>query len=164
MKFSSPILCLFLLLLSAVITLGQSTQAPPNGPNNPGAATPNARPHKVVPGAQHTNNAGVKVDNFTTSHGDATIDPKDGTATSTTTVRTRASFHGAVKGLKSGDTLAVGSNNTADVEAKPGATITVGGGSTVTVTNTGTVGNVVVTASTGTQMQVPPGQTGIMVN
>lgn len=150
---------LALLLFSLVLAPLAPAQTALAQQNAPPPTPPPTRPHNVTPGQQHTNNDHVKVDNFTASHGDATIDPKDGTGTITTTVRTRTGFQGAISGLDSDDTVAIGSNNTnTKVEGEGGATITQGGGSRVEYKNTSATMDLTVTLSSGNSVIVPPGQ------
>ena len=112
---------------------------------------------RVAPGNTHTNADGVTVDNRASSHGNATIDPRTGSGSSTTTVRTKTGFDGKVSGIDSNDDVSIGSSSQAEVEGE-GGSVRVGGGSTVKVTNGGSAGNITVNLPSGTVLTVPPGQ------
>ncbi len=114
---------------------------------------------KVEPGECHTNGDGVQVCNDADSDGDFTVDPKNGSGSSETTVEAKNDAEGTVEGIDSNDTVncAHGSNVTI---SGTGGTVNANAGSTGSVTNTNPAGgggaSITVNVGGGS-VTVPPG-------
>lgn len=117
---------------------------------------------KVRPGNCGTNGDDVTVCNDEGSGGNASLDPREdqGQEGDETTVRTDTGFDGDIEGMDSNDTAYLGSSNSASVSGT-GGVVSVSGGSSVTVTNTGTQpGNqTTVILPSGNTVTVPGGST-----
>lgn len=87
---------------------------------------------KTKPGESVSNNDGVTLSNDAQSNGDASLDPKGGTASCNSTARTKTGFKGTIDGLDTGDSAILASSNTATVTGT-GGYVSVSGGSVVTV-------------------------------
>jgi len=115
---------------------------------------------KVEPGECHTNGDGVKVCNTGSSgDGDFTVDPKNGSSSSATTVEAKNDAEGTVENIDSNDTVncANGSNVTI---SGTGGTVNANSGSSGSVENTNPAGGANITINIGGgSVQVPPGST-----
>lgn len=113
----------------------------------------------VNPGNCH-DNGDVKVCNNADSGGKATIDPKtaNGGDAESTEVVTKTNFKGSVEGIETGDTVDVGSSNTASISGT-GGNVHAQGGSTIAVTNTSAPGgsSINCTLPGGSTVVVGPG-------
>ena len=123
-----------------------------------GDADAASKKKKVKPGECHTNNDGVEVCNDSGSSGNATIDPKDGSAASATTVTTKTGFEGKVTNMDGNDTVDVASNNDVTISGD-GGTVNMGGGSTANISNTSGPGGASTTVNmpSGATLTIGPG-------
>lgn len=115
----------------------------------------------VKPNESHTNGDGVTVDNNKDSKGNIKITPKTGNDKSETKVTYKNGAVGTTTGLDSNDTCSVGANCTATISAD-GSYISIAGGSTATVTNTGSAPLAVHTPAGG-QTIIPPGGSATII-
>ena len=119
------------------------------------AATAEGNAVNVPPKKSHTNDDGVTVDNKEKSKGNVRVTPKIGDEDSQTTVTCKNGAIADITGLDSNDTCDVGANCNVTISAA-GSTITMAGGSTATVTNTGSSPLVVHTPAGGST-SIPAG-------
>lgn len=116
----------------------------------------------VKPDNSHTNGDGVTIDNDVASDGLATISPKNGKATSATTVKGKTGLKGEITGIDGNDTVSlsygVGGNGCSLVVAGTGGKVKINGGSYVRVCNTSEDADIMVCFSSGEKpVNVEPG-------
>jgi len=118
-------------------------------------ATATAGRIKVNPGDTN-GNGDVTVTNNDDSNGKAVIRPEEPTDDESD-VGLGNGFKGTVDGVDDGDEVRLGPNNDTDINCNGGGEITLGGNSTVTVTNDNSGGHVTVFKPDGTTQNVNPG-------
>ena len=129
-----------------------------------GSKPATSAPQYVGPGHTGTNGDVTVENNTEHGHAQARISPPSGASDATSsTVNTDSSFTGTISSVEGGDTVVLGSNNTATVNTT-GGSVTVGGGSVVTINNAGGPGatSTSVTTPGGTTLTLPPGSTVIV--
>tara|TARA_R110000851_G_scaffold120002_2_gene248110 strand:- start:933 stop:1430 length:498 start_codon:yes stop_codon:yes gene_type:complete len=158
MKALSLILALFALLALPSNVFAIDGHEDPTEGERPASTTA----HRLNRGESHTNLDEVTLTVDEESTGKASIDPKKGSKTSKTTVRTKTGWIGKVAGIDSNDEVVLGSSSEGSIEGT-GGEVSIAGGSTVTVTNTtanpnGTAtGQITCTLPSGAVVTIPPG-------
>jgi len=150
---------------------GWPSAAAPERASAPGRSVPpgtGAGSINVKPG-EDEGNGDVSVDNNSNNSGENARITPPGTSNPDSTssaVNTDTGFEGVVSGIESGDTVELGSANTATVTCV-GGSVVMGGGSTVTIHNNGTAGakaTPIVVTTQGVTVQVPPGSPVVITN
>ncbi len=126
--------------------IGESTTSPESKPKK----------KKVKKGKSYTNGDEVTVTNDEDSNGDITIDPAGGDKNSKTTCKSTTNFVGSISGIDGNDVVMLSSSNTASVSGV-GGSISLSGGSSVTITNGLGGGNMTCFLPSGGYMIIAPG-------
>lgn len=156
------LITLVILFVVASVALPQSPSGGSGNTQQSGEVRVETGYERVEPGDCHTNNDGVEVCNTgDTGDGDFTVDPANGSSSSSTTVEAKNDAEGTVENIDDNDT--VNCANGSDVEISgTGGTVNANSGSSGSVTNTNTPGggggSITINVGGGT-VTVPPGGT-----
>lgn len=132
-----------------------AAQGPRNATVGAGEATPSTeRKEKVEPGNEYCSPSGVCVDNDPASTGNAYVTK----GTAATEITTKSGFEGSIYNLAAGQTVDLGSNQTADISGT-GGSVEIGGGSEVKVSCDAGGSSIKVTLTSGQAVTVPAGST-----